>query len=166
MDVQFKKKPPPPSPTNYKTTVPCMYEWTKSKQRQNQVTSHSNWAHILLFDLAHKQWNGIIKGSLRAISVNRKISCQYYGSVCSSLMSGYGVNPIFFNKKNEDWTSRTFATPTQLCPITSHFSLTTAALPSPPHTHTHPTLSLKVGVMCVSPLTRFTRGLRRTQPEI
>ena len=113
-----------------------MYERTKSKQRQNQVTSYSNWAHILLFDLAHKQWNGIIKGSLRAISVNRKISCQYYGSVCSSLMSGYGVNPIFFNKKNEDWTSRTFATPTQLCPITSHFSLTTAALPSPP-THTH-----------------------------
>ena len=37
-------------------------ERTKSKQKQNQVTSHSNWPRVLLFDLAHKQCNGIIKG--------------------------------------------------------------------------------------------------------
>ena len=42
-------------------------------------------------------------------------------------MPGHGVNPIFFNEKNKDWTSRTLATllprapPT---PITSHFRLT------------------------------------------
>ena len=34
---------------------------TKSKQ-QNQVTLHSNWPRVLLFDLVHKQCNGIIKG--------------------------------------------------------------------------------------------------------
>ena len=30
-------------------------EQKKSKQKQNQVTPHSNWPYILLFDLAHKQ---------------------------------------------------------------------------------------------------------------
>ena len=30
-------------------------EQTTSKQKQNQVTSHSNWPRILLLDLAHKQ---------------------------------------------------------------------------------------------------------------
>ena len=33
-------------------------ERTKSKQEQNQVTSHSNWPRILLFHLAHKQCTG------------------------------------------------------------------------------------------------------------
>ena len=37
-------------------------EQTKSKQKQKQVTSHSNWPPILLLDLAHKQGSGIIKG--------------------------------------------------------------------------------------------------------
>ena len=27
------------------------------------------------------------------------------------MMSGHGANPIFFNKKNKDWTSRTLANP-------------------------------------------------------
>ena len=27
------------------------------------------------------------------------------------MMSGHGANPIFFNKKNKDWKSRTLATP-------------------------------------------------------
>ena len=26
-------------------------------------------------------------------------------------MSGHSANPVFFNKKSKDWTSRTFATP-------------------------------------------------------
>ena len=38
------------------------YERTKSKQKQNQVTSHSNQPRVLLFDLTHKQYYGIIKG--------------------------------------------------------------------------------------------------------
>ena len=37
-------------------------EWTKPKQKQNQVTSYSDWPRVLLFDLAHKQCNDIIKG--------------------------------------------------------------------------------------------------------
>ena len=27
------------------------------------------------------------------------------------MMSGHSTNPTFFNKKNKDWTSRTFAKP-------------------------------------------------------
>ena len=36
-------------------------ERTKANQKQDQVTSHSNWPRVLLFHLAHKQRNGIIK---------------------------------------------------------------------------------------------------------
>ena len=37
-------------------------EQTKSKQKQNQVVSRSNWPRVIVFDLPHKQCNGIIKG--------------------------------------------------------------------------------------------------------
>ena len=40
------------------------WERTKSKQKQNQVMSHSNWPRVLLFVLTHKQCNDIIKGWL------------------------------------------------------------------------------------------------------
>ena len=43
-------------------------ERTKSKQKQNQVTSHSSLSRVLLFDLAHKQCNGIIKGWLHCLT--------------------------------------------------------------------------------------------------
>ena len=43
-------------------------EWAKSKQKQNQVTSHSNWPRVLSFDLAHKQCNDIIKGWLHCLT--------------------------------------------------------------------------------------------------
>ena len=39
-------------------------EQTKSKQKQSKFTLYSNWARVLLFDLARKQCNGIIKGWL------------------------------------------------------------------------------------------------------
>ena len=40
------------------------------------------------------------------------------------MISGHDPNPIFFNKKNKDWTSRIFANPPHpLHPITSHFAL-------------------------------------------
>ena len=35
-------------------------ERTKLKQKQNQVTPHSNLSSILMFDLAYKQGSGII----------------------------------------------------------------------------------------------------------
>ena len=56
------------------------------------------------------------------------------------MMSGNSTNPTFFDKKIEDWTSRTLTTPHSRRPITSHFYLT----PSPPH-------PLKMDVICVSP---------------
>ena len=39
-------------------------EQMEAKQKQSQVTSHSNQPRLLLLDLAHKQCNGIIKGWL------------------------------------------------------------------------------------------------------
>ena len=48
------------------------YEQTKSKQIQNQVTSHSNQPSVLLFDLVHKQCNGIIEGWLHCLTSESK----------------------------------------------------------------------------------------------
>ena len=33
-----------------------------------------------------------------------------------SMMAGHGANPIFFNDKEKDWTSRTLANPPPLLP--------------------------------------------------
>ena len=38
-------------------------------------------------------------------------------------MSGHGANPIFFNKKNKDWTSKTIVNPHPQRPVTSDFCL-------------------------------------------
>ena len=46
----------------------CACEWTISQQKQNKVTSDSNWLHVLLFDLSHKQCSGIIKGWLHCLT--------------------------------------------------------------------------------------------------
>ena len=66
--------PPWPWTSNFKRTRPSLTKniWKKhrtvlvNKQNQNKTktklsTSHSNWPRVLLFDLAHKQCNGIIK---------------------------------------------------------------------------------------------------------
>ena len=64
-------------------------------------------------------------------------------------MSNHGANPIFFNKKNKDWTSRTLANPPPpLRPIASHFCLN----PPPP---------LKVDVICVSPITAIDTKIKK-----
>ena len=55
------------------------------------------------------------------------------------MMSGHGVNPIFFNKKIKTGRPEHSLTPHPLHPITSHFCLN----PPPP--------LLKVDVICVSP---------------
>ena len=68
-------------------------------------------------------------------------------NVWFSMISCHGLNPVFFKTKNENWTSRTLATPYPLLPITFHFCLN-------PTDHTHPTL-LKVNVICVSSLMQF-----------
>ena len=56
---------------NSKRTV-HVNERTKSKQKQNQVMSHSNWPSVVLFDLAHKPCNGIIKGWLHCLTSDSK----------------------------------------------------------------------------------------------
>ena len=63
------------------------------------------------------------------------------------MMPGHSPNPIFFNKK-KDWTSRTLANPQ---PVTSD---NISFLPNPPPPPPPPPPpSLKVEVICVSPLT-------------
>ena len=55
------------------------------------------------------------------------------------MMSGNGANPIFFNNNKKRLDVQNSLPPTPLRPITPNFHLT-------------PTLSLKVNVLCVSPL--------------
>ena len=47
-------------------------ERTKSKRKQNQVAPHSNLPCVLLFDLAYKQCNYIIKGWLHCLTSELK----------------------------------------------------------------------------------------------
>ena len=80
---------------------------TKSKQKQNQVTSHSNWPRVLLFDLAHKQSNDIIKGWLHYLTSEPKgrflVNNILFGSAWSLVMMQIQFSLI---KKSKDWTSR------------------------------------------------------------
>ena len=64
-------------------------EWFKNKNKTKSL-------HIQIDDLVHKKCSDIIKGWRHSLT---------------SDVSGYSTNPIFFNKKNTDWTSRTLANP-------------------------------------------------------
>ena len=60
---QILNEPPPHSFQQTMEQQPHRaYERTKSKQKQNQVTPHSNRTRVLFFDSAHKQCNGIKDG--------------------------------------------------------------------------------------------------------
>ena len=63
------------------------------------------------------------------------------------MMSGNGANSIFFNKKNKDWTSRALAY-THLPPPYPYSSISDKI-----SIFHYPPLILKVGVICVSPIT-------------
>ena len=52
-------------------------------------------------------------------------------NVWLSMMPGHGAKPIFFNKKNKDWTSRTHAKP-PLPYVRYHLSLALTPPPPPP----------------------------------
>ena len=70
------------------------------------------------------------------------------------MMSGHGANPIFFNKKNKDWTSRTLANPHP--PTFDDISFL-------PYLSSTP---LKVDVICVSPLiVKVTVKLSQNNPH-
>ena len=45
------------------------------------------------------------------------------------MISGHGANPIFFNKKNKDWTFRTLANP----PTSDNISFLPYPLPQTPY---------------------------------
>ena len=70
-------------------------------------------------------------------------------------MPGHGENPIFFNKKDKDWTLSILANPPtpSLSLITSHFCLT---LP----------ISLKVDVIFVSPLMKTFNSIKNYSNEV
>ena len=69
-------------------------ERTKSKQKPNQVMSHSNRSRVLLFDLAHKHCNGIIKGWIHCLTSWSKGRFVSNMNVWVSMMSGHGANPM------------------------------------------------------------------------
>ena len=128
-------------------------ERTKSKQKQNQAMSHSNSPRVLLFNLAHKQYNSVIKRQLHCLTSESKgtFLLKIYINVWLSKMSGHGVNSIFFNKKNKDWTYGTLANPPPpslpIPPPSDSISFLPQPLPPPSHQ-----LSREVDVICVSRL--------------
>ena len=122
-------------------------ERTKSKQKQNQVTSHSNWLRVLLFDLAvvslkddFTVWRQTQKEDFLSVIFN----------VWLSMISSHGANPIFFKKKKKRLDVQNKAN----SPHTYDRQYLIFALPIPPPyspQSSHPTL-LKVDVISVSPL--------------
>ena len=100
-------------------------ELTKLKQTQNQVTSHSKWPRVLLFDLALKQCNGIIKGWLYCLTSELKgrflaNNILMFGSAWCLVMAQIQFSLI---KKMDHCTSGTVAHPHPLYRITSHLYL-------------------------------------------
>ena len=72
------------------------------------------------------------------------------------MKSGHGANPIFFNKKNKDWTSERLLTPHP--PTSDNISFLLLPYPPPP--------PLKVDVMCVSPLNLILADSWNYMPSI
>ena len=99
-----------------------------------------------MFDLAHKQCNGNIKGWLHRLASESKgkllvNNILMFGSAWCLLMAQI---QLFFNKKNKDWTSRTLPNPP---PPTSNNISFLPCLPLPP--------TLKVDDICASPLNKL-----------
>ena len=119
------------------STAPCI-ERTKSKQNQNQVTSHSNWPRLLLFNLVHKQCNGIIKGWLHYLTSESK------GRFLVNNISMFGSTWCLVI----DWTFRTLTNP----PLP----------PAHPHTSNNISYMLIFAVQFPQSFERFTRNSATT----
>ena len=117
--------------------------WKKSIGKQMQVA-----IHVLLFDLSHKQYNGIIKD----------VRERWFYCLTSELKERYLINNILSGsvwclvmveiqysliKKIKIGRPEHSLTPYPLRPITSHFPPT-------------PSTPFKVDVICVSPLILHT----------
>ena len=78
LSIYVESFPPPwPWTSNFKQTIEQLHracERTKSKQRQNQVTSHSNWIRVVLFDLIHQQWYHQRMATLSGVRANKNLS--------------------------------------------------------------------------------------------
>ena len=87
-------------------------ERTKSKQKLNQAC-HIQIDHAFYCAIDPRNSNGIIKGWLHCQTSESKgrflVNVLTFSSVWC--LSDHVANPIFFNKKNKDWMSRTLATP-------------------------------------------------------
>ena len=112
--------------------------WTNEiKTKMSHFTSHWNWARILLFDLTHKQCNGIIKGWLHCLTSESKgrflaNNILIFGSAWFLVMAQIQYL-IFFNNKKKMLTLTPFRTD----------NISFLPYPTPP---------FKVYVICISPL--------------
>ena len=101
---------------------------TKSKQKQNQVTSHLSWPRALLFDSAQKQCNGIIKGWLHCLTSELKgrfLVNNILIFVSAWCLVTAQIQFALKKKKKIGRPEHCLTTnPPHLRPITSHFYLT------------------------------------------
>ena len=78
LSIYVESFPPPwPWTSNFKKTIEQLHracERTKSKKRQNQVKSHSNWPRVVLFDLIHQQWYHQRMATLSGARANKNLS--------------------------------------------------------------------------------------------
>ena len=82
-----------------------MKERNLKKHKKSTHKSHSSSPRVLLFNLAHKQCNDVIKGWLHCLTSESK-----RGVLANNIfISGHGANQ--FSLINRDWTSRALARP-------------------------------------------------------
>ena len=119
------------------------YERMKLKQKQNQISSHSNWPHILLLNLAHKQCNGIINGWTNCLTSESKGRLLINNIVMFCSAWGLVMVQIHFSlvKKINVGRPEHLQSPHPLHLITFHFCITS----HPPQSGCH---------MCITPKTK------------
>ena len=106
-----------------------MDDRNQNKGKIKHVTFKLSTRSIVRFSPQTTQWYHYRMTSLSNVRVKWKISCQWYINVCLIMMSNHGANPVFSNKKNKDWTSKTLSTPPSPSPPTSD---NISFLPYPP----------------------------------
>ena len=125
----------------------------QSKQKQNKVMSHSNWPHVLLYDLAHKQCNGVIKRWLHSLMSESK-GRFLVKNIWLSMIFDHCTNPVFSILKKK-------------------IGLPENSLPPPPHPHLSDNISILSYPLflkwasCVSPLLHLHGSThQKSQPEV
>ena len=117
----------------------------KQKHTKNKVTRYSNWPRVLLFDLAHKQCNDIIRGWLHCLTSESKERF-----LASNILLAWClvIAQIQFSlTKKIFWTSKILTNPHLLRLITSRFHLP----PPPPPNRFNPPPPQNGRHMCITP---------------